>query len=173
MADIKVEAIEPDPSAASLSNDEKVIAQKQNDESAPQDSIDAVAGTDAAPTVEEVKAAMEEANIEDGAGSTNKEDATVKTEGHTIATTNGKAAEGVEKALERKMQETEKDRSYTKPNDKDKNQRDGGRSYNNNKKRNFKYENYKKDYAENVKSDLTSQEESSDPVQIRKQVIAI
>ena len=170
MADIKVEAIKPDPSATSLSNDEKVITEKQKGESAPSDSVDVVAGTDAAPTMEEVKAATEEANIEDGVGSTNKEDATVKTEGHTTTASDGKVADGVEKALEPELQETEKDRSYTKSNDKDKKQRDGGRSYNNDRKRDSNYNNYRKNFAENVKSDLTSQEESDDPVQIRKQV---
>ena len=49
-----------------------------------------------------------------------------------------------------------------------------GRKWNNrdqNKKSNFRPREYK-DYRQNIKSDLTSQKESDDPVAIRKQVIA-
>ena len=170
MADLKVETTEPDPSATSIANDETVNAEKSTDLPAKAEDIQANAVADSAPLAEEVKAVMEDVQTEDRVGVTSDETA-VKTEGHDPAEPNGNVSEVKDEVNTTEKGPGPKDRRRDKSRDAGKRYNERDRNFNKDRKHGGYRSGPKQNYSDNVKSDLTSQKESSDPVEIRRQVI--
>ncbi|SLM33837.1 rna-binding la domain protein [Lasallia pustulata] len=154
MVELKTESTEPDPSAISLPNDETI-----NTENAAADTdIPKEAHTGAAPTLEEVTKVIDEVEKQE-APNGSSDDIVVKTGGHEVTASEG-GADAEKKDSNGEAEQTESG-SHREDNHRN--------SHKTNKKYNSSQKPYK-DFRNNVKSDLTGQEESSDPVEIRKQV---
>ncbi|KAL8988901.1 MAG: hypothetical protein Q9177_002092 [Variospora cf. flavescens] len=153
MADMKLEATEPDPSATAIANDATVNTDTVLEASNP--TADAQSKIEShLPSADEVDKAI--AAVEDKKNQTAEapKDVSVETNGHDISDKNN------DKEVESATKEpSERVREGQKWNNRDRGGRGRGKSG-----KNFTH------YRENYKSDLTAQEESSDPVAIRKQV---
>ena len=180
MAKLKTETIEPDPSATSIANDENLNSgdtvsslgiPKIEDAETADKSVSAV------DKVEAVTGVAKAEDIVDGIG----KDVSVKTEGHTVSADAGKddsipgKAAGEEEPQLSKVTESTSDVDAKKTQSDDRHNASADRGSRSNRgNRGGKNGNHLDrpyvNYADNVKSDFTSQEESSDPVAIRKQV---
>lgn len=153
MVEMKTEITEPDPSATSLSNDETINTENSAVGTGPEE-----VQSGAAPTLEEVTKVIKDVEKQK-APNGSSDDTAVKTEGHEAPAKEG----GVEAEKKDSNGEAEQTESISHRED---NHRI---SHNTNKKHNNSQKPFK-NFRNNVKSDLTTQEESSDPVEIRKQV---
>lgn len=151
MADTKLETVEPDPSSTGIANDTNVNADRAMEESSPTAHVNSRTTTEL-PSTDDVDKAIEkvEASKQQKEEGTSK-DVVVETAGHEIA------KEKSEDTKSAKKEPSERVKEGQRWNNRDRNGR-GGRP------------GTKKNFSHNYKSDLTSQEESSDPVAIRKQV---
>ncbi|KAL8859285.1 MAG: hypothetical protein Q9178_004223 [Gyalolechia marmorata] len=144
MADLKPETIEPDPSATGVANDASVNTNANMQESNP--TADAGAKLETSmPSTDEVDKAIAEVESRKLQKEVAK-DVQVETNGHETSEQKDDKIEGDPKEPSKRVQEAQKW---------------------NNRDRDSKP---RKDYKKNYKSDLTSQAESNDPVEIRKQV---
>lgn len=154
MVEMKTETTEIDPSATSISNDESTNAANSSAGTV----IPKEAHTGAAPTIEEVTKVINDVEKQEALHD-RIDDTAITSEGReTAASDGGVAAE--EKESNGGAEQSES-RSHRGDNH--------GNSNNTNKKYNNSQKPYK-NFRSNVKSNLTAQEESSDPVEIRKQV---
>lgn len=153
MVEMKTEITEPDPSATSLSSDQTI----NTDISAAGIVLPKDVDSEAASLEELTKIIKDVEKQEAPNGSS--DDTAVKTEGHE-ASASEKGANGEEKDSKGEVEQTE---SSNHKGDSNRNPHNSSKKYNNSQK---PYRNFRN----NVKSDLTAQEESSDPVEIRKQV---
>ena len=154
MVEMKTEITEPDSSAISLPDDETINTEK----SAADTVIPKEAHTAGAPTIEEVTKVIQAVEKQE-APNGSSDDTAVKTGGHQVTASEG-GTDAEKKDSNGGAEQTES-RSHREDNHRN--------SHNTNKKYNNSQKPYK-DFRNNVKSDLTAQEESSDPVEIRKQV---
>ncbi|KAL8782942.1 MAG: hypothetical protein Q9213_004998 [Squamulea squamosa] len=144
MADLKTEIVEPDPSSTGIANDTPVNTNRAMQESDP--TADATAKIETnMPSTSDVDKAIEEVESRRVQEETAKE-VKVETNGH-------EAPEQKDIKVEEQMQEPSK-------------RVQEGQKWNN-RDRDYKP---RPNLKSNYKSDLTSQAESSDPVEIRKQV---
>lgn len=146
MADIKLETVEPDPSSTGIANDTSVNTDEMTQESNPTADASAKIETNMASTddVDEAIAEVESRKLQKEAAKEVK----VETNGHEAAEKKDDKVEEEKKEPSKRVQEGQK------WNNRD---RDGKP---------------RADHKKNYKSDLTSQAESSDPVEIRKQARA-
>ncbi|MCJ1381168.1 hypothetical protein MMC17_004277 [Xylographa soralifera] len=180
MTELTTETVEPDPSATSIANDETVNAGDTTTKTTMTKSEDIETTNKPAPISDEVKTVAGGSVTEDTTDSAEK-DVTVKTEGHAIShsakeddTLSGKTtteeqsqpAKATELTNDVGTKENQSTDSYNASGDRGSHPNRGNRGGKNGNHSNRPYINY----SDNVKSDLTSQEESSDPVAIRKQV---
>ncbi|MCJ1288158.1 hypothetical protein MMC26_007513 [Xylographa opegraphella] len=180
MAELTTETIEPDPSATSIANDETVNSGDTIANSTVTKSVDIEATTKPASTSDEVKARPEGAVTEDTTESVEK-GVSVKTDGHAIShsaekegilskttTTEdeSRSTKVVEPTNELNPKEAESADATNISGERGSHSSRGNRGGRNGNHPNKPYVNY----SDNIKSDMTSQEESSDPVAIRKQV---
>ena len=154
MVEMKTETTEPDPSATSLSNDENINTK----DSAAGTVIPKEAHTKAAPTLEEVTKVIKDVEKQQ-APNGSSDDTAVKTEAKDAPVSEG----GVDAEKKDSNGETEQTESRSRKEDNHRNSHNTNKKYNNSQK---PYKNFRN----NAKSDLTAQEESSDPIEIRKQV---
>ena len=165
MVDMQLETVMPDPSATSLANDETAAA--KSGETTELDGSGVVPTenngmSEVGPSIDEVKDVMEDIKSEDQLAISHDE-VSVEIKGHEVSA-NGAVPE-LPKATSPEASNDTKDGKPTNGRRNSGHQTRGrDRKYGNKSDRPFK------NYRENVKSDLTSQEESSDPVAIRKQV---
>ena len=156
MADTKLETIEPDPSATAISNDLSVNAETVLQDSNPTADANSKVENDLPSTddVDKVIAEVESRRKqkEEASGKEPSKEVAVETNGHE--TSENKNAD-----VDAKREPSERVKEGQNWNNRDRN-----RDHNSKPKKNFQ------DYKKNYKSDLTSQQESSDPVAIRKQV---
>ena len=170
MADLKVETVEPDPSANSIANDETINAEVSTDGPATKEEAETKSSTDATALIEEVKAVMKDVPTENEARATSGE-VGVKAEGHTTTTTNGDNSDAKINAESAENESNNRNKREDKSRDAGKRYNERDRNFNKDRRYGGFRNGPKRDYSENVKSDLTSQKESSDPVEIRRQVI--
>ena len=164
MADKQLETVEPDPAASSLANDDTVVSVK--DESTVLSTEAQASSTSAATTTEDLKQSTNGAAPEDSVNEPGQ-DVTATTTGHNVSKQDNTAFESQGKDSEiGESSNTQERKSHADGRA----SRDHGRSSNRGDKFRSNNDRPRKDYSGNVKSDLTSQEESSDPVAIRKQV---
>ncbi|MCJ1402906.1 hypothetical protein MMC11_006127 [Xylographa trunciseda] len=180
MAELTTETVEPDPSSTSIANDETVNAEGIISRTDVLEGEDAETASKPAPVMNEVKVEAGGAETEDtkvGAG----EDVSVKTEGHAIpdsaekddiAARNIETEEGsqsthvAESAVDIGTKDTQSNHTHGTSGETASHSSRGNRGGRNLNHSTRPYVNY----SDNIKSDLTSQEESSDPAAIRKQV---
>ena len=169
MADAQIEFTGPDPAAFSLGNDETVNSRKVT--SATDELNDRVIANGGHLPTDELKKGADGANHED-AVNTPKRDISVATTGHTLLEPadldkkdNTADSLGDNDSKENSSRGQEKKSQFA-----GKGSRDQGRSSNRGDKLRNHNDRPRKNYSGNIKSDLISQEESSDPVAIRKQV---
>ena len=182
MADMRVETTETGPSAATVANNETVSGAQPVSGAKSVGEIDVEARTSAAPSINEVKEVIADIKTQDEPNGTNQ-DSSVETKGHEIPDATAKGAEAMKEVsvaapnpLKVDVEKTEQD-SHTNKDSSQNNSKPADRkgfdhklSSNRGRKHGSFHSRPRQDYSENVKSDLTSQEESSDPVAIRKQV---
>ena len=164
MVEMKAETAEPDPSATSLTNDETL----NTEGSVAGTVIPKEVHTGAAPTLEEVTKVINDVEKQKIANGTST-DAAVKTEGHAAPA--GEVAVEAEKKEITHEVENEEGSSHEENKTEPASRRGGNprNSHSTNRKHNNPQKLYK-NFRDNVKSDFSAQEESSDPVEIRKQV---
>lgn len=165
MVDIELESVMPDPSAAPLAKDENAAAKRGETTDINRPGVTSNEGdgmSEVGPPVDEVEDVMENIKPEEQT-ITAHEDVGVKIEGHELSVNDAVAttpkAMSSEAASETKDGKSASGRSNSRQQT-----RTRGGKYGNKSDRPYK------NYRENIKSDLTSQEESSDPIAIRKQV---
>lgn len=159
MAGVRLETIEPDPSSTSLGNDQSVNPETTMQSSNP--TADAKSNMQAEmPSADEVDKAIAEVEAKKKEKEM-KPEVAVETDGHDTSAVIPPQAHVEKREPSKRVQEAQR---YNNRN-RDHTNRDS-------KNRDNKHRDNKppKNYKENYKSDLTSQEESSDPVAIRKQV---
>lgn len=154
MVEMKIETTEPDPSATLLSIDEPISTETSAAGTVPPKDVP----SEGAPTLEEVTKVIKDVEKEE-APNGSSDDTAVKTEGHE-APAGERGVDGEKKDSNGAAEQTE---SRNHREDSNRNSHNSNKKYNNSQK---PYKNFRN----NVKSDLTAQEESSDPVEIRKQV---
>ncbi|MCJ1393907.1 hypothetical protein MMC18_006783 [Xylographa bjoerkii] len=180
MAELKTEAVEPDPSATAIANDETVNSKDTISEPDVPKTEDIETTDKHAPTMDEVKAVAEGAEAEDTVNGAGK-DVSVETDGHAISHsaednhTLPKKIKSEEESQSSKVPESSGDVGAKENQSSNTANTSGDRgSHSNRGNRGGRNGNYSNrpyvNYSDNIKSDLTSQEESSDPVAIRKQV---
>ena len=164
MVEMQAETTKTDPSATSLSSDETL----NTEGSVAGTVIPKEVHTGAAPTLEEVTKAINDVEKQKTANGTST-DAALKTEGHAASA--GEGAVDAEKKEIPHEAENEEGSSHEENKTEPASRRDGNsrNSHSTNRKNNNSQKPYK-NFRDNVKSDFTAQEESSDPVEIRKQV---
>ena len=165
MVDMELESVMPDPTAASLANDETAAAKRGETTNINRPGITSNDGdgmSEGGPSVDGVEDVTENIKSEEQT-ITAHEDVGVKTEGHEVSVNDAVAtlpkATGSEAANDSKDGKSASGRSNSGQQT-----RARGGKYGNKSDRPYK------NYRENIKSDFTSQEESSDPIAIRKQV---
>ncbi|KAL8682442.1 MAG: hypothetical protein Q9186_001485 [Xanthomendoza sp. 1 TL-2023] len=146
MADLKPEKIEPDPSSTGIANDLSVNTGATVEESNPTAAANSKIETEM-PSTDEVEKAMAEVESrkqQKEAAKEAKVEAKVEANGHAVPEQKDIKTDGDQKEPSQRVQE--------------------GQRWNNRDSK------PRVDHKKNYKSDLTSQAESSDPVEIRKQV---
>ena len=166
MADVQAETIKPDPSATSIANDEALNA-KLSDNAAGL--LTSTKPTDVEVGADEVQDAVKNTNPEADSSGESK-DVSVKTNGHEIVE-GSRGTTASAGSLARQEDTANGAGKYSSNSSKSKvetvkhsDHSSRSKSYSKESK------SLRRDFSQNVKSDLTSQAESSDPVEIRKQV---
>ncbi|KAL9000404.1 MAG: hypothetical protein Q9169_000921 [Polycauliona sp. 2 TL-2023] len=150
MADTKLETVEPDPSSKGIANDTSVNTNATEQESNPTADANAKIKTDL-PNSDDVDKAIAEVEARRLQKEAAKE-VEVETNGHPEAPT--EAPKPTENSVEEEVKKEPSKRVQE------------GQKWNNRDRKGKS----RADHRENYKSDLTSQAESCDPVEIRKQV---
>lgn len=178
MANLSTDTIEPDPSATSIANDETVNGgENQSLASANLKTLNGDTPTEnqsnkvidgVAAAKDTVKAFGGDVSIESESSrafeDTGRTVLAAEKDGDVRVADAGKAAEPKQEVVSTE----DVSKSAHKPS-KDRNSQ--FTSGNRDGRAGARYEKPRKNYSDNVKSDLTSQEESSDPVAIRKQAL--
>ncbi|MCJ1370393.1 hypothetical protein MMC20_001606 [Loxospora ochrophaea] len=167
MADVQAETIKPDPSATSIANDEALNA-KLSDNAAGL--LTSTKPTDVEVGADEVQDAVKNTNPEADSSGESK-DVSVKTNGHEIVE-GSRGTTASAGSLARQEDTANGAGKYSSNSSKSKvetvkhsDHSSRSKSYSKESK------SLRRDFSQNVKSDLTSQAESSDPVEIRKQKV--
>ena len=171
MAGVPVETIEPDPSATSIGNDQTVTGDAANMPDSAQEATELNdvkksndgLGEDVNDVLAEIRAGEKEATPAGKADATPAvgekavaADETANAEKTTASTENVDGAEKSNAGQEKGVSDAKREQSKSQNNKDRQNKR--SQPYN------------KRSNRENVKTDYSSQQETDDPVQIRKQV---
>lgn len=153
MADAKPETTEPDPSSTGISNDMSVNADTVMEDSNPTAEANSKTQTDL-PSSNDVDKAIAEVEARRKPEKLSSEEVAVETNGHEAS------EKKTDPITAQKSEPSERVKEGQRWNNRDRHGQPGRPGA----------KDSKKPWKENYKSDLTSQEESSDPVAIRKQV---
>lgn len=153
MADTKLEATEPDPSSTAIPNDMSVNPDTVIEESKPVADANSKVDSDL-PMTDDVDKVIAEVEAKRKQKAETPEEVAVETNGHEISDPKS------ENVSTEKKEPSERVKEGQRWNNRDRNGKSGRPGF----------KGYKKDFRDNYKSDLTAQEESSDPIAIRKQV---